>query len=181
MADKTDDTEKHEDKRAAATVITRKGPMIVVNMSEAERSFPIGKYSKILDDKASPAHQIRGSLRLMPGLNILDKAIVNQGRTSISDEDFEAVKSHPDFKRLEEMGMLRIFRNRSQISKSERGQIAALTTDMDALQIWLAAEDDARTRVAIQGQIRQLREDGLDQTDQQVVAEPERTGQSLVL
>lgn len=173
-SDKTED--KSDDNKGI--IAGGKRPMVVVNMSEAERAFPIGGYGKVTDTKGIPMG-VRTTLRLMPGLNLLDKVILGQGRGSLSEEDWQALAEHPDFKRLVEGGQLRVFRRRGEILRIDRVAIAALTIDMQVLEMWHSSEDDKATKQAIAAQQKLLREEGLDEGDQQVKDIPEQRGEAL--
>ena len=158
-------------------------PQVIVNMSEAERAFPIGSYSAVLDKEGSPGHSIKGRYRIMPGMNLRESAVIGQARGKLDDDAYAQVAKHPDFKRLVDVGAIRLFDSRKQIPRPERATIAALTIDMAVLEEWHKVEDDTATKVAIAAQMKQLRDDGLDQGDQQVAQESERVrpGQDIVL
>jgi hypothetical protein len=166
------------DKASKAERTGRRGPGVIVNMTEAERGFPIGSYAKVLDAKGSPAHSIR-TLRLLPGLNLADRAVVDQARAALTGEDFDKLGEHPDFRRLLEQGVLKVYGSRGEVPRSERGAIAALTVDMDVLELWGKAEDDGRTRTAIAARVQELREQGLHEGDQQIQEHRPRTGQDV--
>lgn len=172
-SDKTDD--KTDDKGITAGT---KRPMVLVNMSEAERAFPVGRYGRVTDAKGIPTG-VRTIVRLMPGLNLMDKVVMGQARGNLSEEDWQTLSEHPDFKRLVEGGQIRVFKRRADILRHDRVAIAALTIDMQVLEMWHSHEDDKATKQAIAAQQKLLREEGLDEGDQQVKDIPEQRGEAL--
>lgn len=174
----TDKSEKNDDDTRSLTSAGGKRPMVIVNMSEAERAFPIGKYGKVTDTKGIPMG-VRTTLRLMPGLNLMDKVVLGQGRGNLGEDDYQELAEHPDFKRLVEGGAIRLFKRRADIMRVDRVAIAALTIDVQVLEMWLSHEDDKATKLAITAQIKLLREEGLDEGDQQIKELPEQRGEAL--
>lgn len=151
--------------------------LVIVNTTEGERDFPLGKYSAILDGKGSPAHQIR-TLRLMPGVNVLDRAVIDQARAELSAEDFEGLERHPDFKRLVDAGVLRLFGSMSEIRSIDRATYAANTADVSVLEKWNAIEADKVVKVAIAARLQQIENQGLAHDDRNVAEIRHRPGKS---
>lgn len=165
---------------AAPAVKNNKRYLVAVNMTPGQLDFPLGTYSPVADQKGNTGHSIR-YLRLMPGINYMDKAVVNQARHDLTDEEFEALAKHPDFKRLADAAHIRMLKSAAGIEGANRKEVVEISSDVSNLERWKQDGADKPTVLAIEARLQELTDEGLTDDVRNVPEHIHRPGQSVVM
>mgnify|MGYP003510586672 CR=1 len=163
----------------APAIKSSKRPLVIVNMTPGQIDFPLSSYSKIADAKGNTGHSIR-YLRLMPGINFMDKAVVGKTRHDLTDEEYEALSKHPDYKRLRDASHVREYRSTGAIESVQRKDIVEISSDVSNMIRW-KADADTTTKLAIDARLQELSDEGLTDDDRNVPEHIHRPGQSVVM
>lgn len=163
----------------APAVTSSKRPLIIANMTAGQIDFPIGKYSRVADQKGSTGHSIK-YLRLMAGINFIDKCVLGQKRHDLTDEEYEALTGHPDYKRLRDQRHIREYKSIGAIESSERAGIVTISSDTAHLERWKVDADEP-TKLAIAARLQELSESGLANDERSAPEHLHRPGMSVVM